>query len=151
VDGAVLTDSVAIVQFLADRHGQLTHPAGTIARAVQDGFTQFCCDEIDGSLWLASKHTFVLPEAERLPGAKAVARAEFARAMATLERRLGQGPWLTGETFTVPDLLIGHCAGWAERAKFDMPEGPVGDYLARVRARPAFARAMEASARAPGP
>jgi glutathione S-transferase len=147
VDGTALLDSVAIVQFIADRHGALTHPAGSLERAVQDGFTQFAVEEVDGPLWLAAKHSFVLPEAERLAEAKPFARREFARAMETLATRLGDRPFVTGEAFTVPDLVLGHCAGWAERAGFALPDGPVGAYLARMRERPALRRAMEAAAR----
>lgn len=143
VDGETLTDSVAIIQFLADRHGKLTAPAGTIARARQDGFTQFCVDEIEGALWTAGKHSFVLPEAERVPQIKETARAEFARAMATLERRLGDRTFVTDLGFTVPDLLLGHCAGWAVSAKFALPGGTVGAYFERLRSRPALAAAMK--------
>jgi glutathione S-transferase len=148
-DGETLTDSVAIVQFLADRAGRLTHPAGTIARARQDGFTQFCVDEVEGALWTAGKHSFALPEALRVPQVKETARAEFARAMETLARRLGERAFVMGEDFTVPDLLLGHCAGWAESAKFDLPGGAAGAYLARCRARPALRRAMEKGAARP--
>jgi glutathione S-transferase len=145
IDGETLTDSVAIVQFLADRAGRLTHPAGTLARARQDGFTQFCVDEVEGALWTAGKHSFALPETLRVPAVKDTARAEFARAMATLERRLGGREFVT-DGFTVPDLLLGHCAGWATAAKFDLPGGAVGAYFARCRARPALRRAMEKAA-----
>ncbi len=147
VDGEALIDSVAIVQYLADRHGRFTHPAGTLARARQDGFTQFCVDEIEGALWTAGKHSFVLPEPLRVPAVKETARAEFAKAMRTLERRLGDREFVT-EGFTVPDLLLGHCAGWAVAAKFDLPGGTVGAYFDRLRARPALRAAMEKGARA---
>ena len=143
-EGVTLTDSVAIVQFLADRHGGLSHPAGTLERARQDGMTQFACDEIDGPLWWASKHTFVLPEAERVAGVKPAARAEFARAMVTLERRLGEAEFVAGPEFTVPDLILGHCAGWARIAKFDPPPPAVEAYFTRLRNRPALARAVAA-------
>jgi glutathione S-transferase len=143
VGDVVLTDSVAIVQFLADRAQLLTHRAGTLERAVQDGFTQFCVDEIEGALWTAGKHSFVLPEPLRTPGVKDAARWEFARALKTLEARLGDRPFVMGDDFTVPDLLLGHCAGWAVAAKFALPDGPVGAYFERVRARPALRRAME--------
>jgi glutathione S-transferase len=146
-DGETLTDSVAIVQFLADRAGRFTHPAGTLARARQDGFTQFCVDEVEGPLWTAGKHSFALPEHLRVPAIKETARAEFARAMATLERRLGDREFVT-EGFTVPDLLLGHCAGWAVAAKFDLPGGAVGAYFSRLRARPALRAAMEKGAKA---
>jgi glutathione S-transferase len=146
VGDETLLDSVAIVQFLADRHAAFTAPAGTLARARQDGFTQFCVDEVEGPLWTAGKHSFVLPEALRVPQVKETARAEFAAAMATLERRLGDGPFVMGDQFTVPDLLLGHCAGWAVAAKFDLPSGAVGAYFDRLRARPALKRAMEKAA-----
>ena len=34
-NGTPITDSTAIIQYLADKHGQLTHPAGTLERARQ--------------------------------------------------------------------------------------------------------------------
>ncbi len=148
IDGEPLTDSVAIVQYLADSHDRLTHPAGTLARARQDSMTQFCVDEVEGALWTAGKHSFVLPEALRVPQIKETCRYEFARAMETLAARLGDKTFITGETFTVPDLLLGHCAGWAESAKFAPPGGLVGAYFARLRARPALAAAMVRGARA---
>lgn len=142
-------DSVAIVTFLADRHGACTHPAGSPARALQDSFTQFCVDEVEGALWFAAKHGFVLPEERRVGAVKATCRWEFDRAMAALETRLGDGEFVTGDTFTVPDILFGHCANWAENgAKWPLPAGRVGAYLDRVRARPALARAMRRGAAA---
>ena len=39
-DGTPVTDSTAIIQYLADKHGALTHPAGTLDRARQDSLTQ---------------------------------------------------------------------------------------------------------------
>ena len=60
-DGTPITDSTAIIQYLADRHGALTHKAGTIERARQDSLTQFLLDEFDAVLWTAARHTFVLP------------------------------------------------------------------------------------------
>lgn len=146
VGDTMLSDLVAIVQYLADAHDGLTHPAGTLPRGLQDGFTQFACDEVDGALWLAAKHSFALPEDLRHPAVRATARAEFARAMETLARRLGDRPYVTGDAFTVPDLILGHCAGWAGAAKFDLPGGTVGAYFERIRARPALRRAMAAEA-----
>ncbi|MBL4807541.1 MAG: glutathione S-transferase family protein [Rhodobacteraceae bacterium] len=145
-EGQVITDSVAIMQFLADRHEKLTFKAGTIDRAVQDSFTFFACDEIDGSLWTIGKHSFALPEAMRVPEVIPTAKIEFANAMKTLEIRLGDNEFVMGATITVPDLLLAHCAGWAEKSGVDMPKGAVGDYFKRLRSRPALRRAMAKSA-----
>jgi glutathione S-transferase len=43
-----------------------------------------------------------------------------------------------GDTFTVPDLLLGHCAGWAKAFGWTVPDGNVTDYFARIAARPAY-------------
>ena len=53
--GTPITDSTAIIQYLADKHGALTHPAGTLERARQDSLTQFLLDEFDANLWMAAR------------------------------------------------------------------------------------------------
>lgn len=149
VDGDLeVADSSAILTYLADKHGALTHRAGTPARARQDAAMFQALDEIEGPLWAAAKHSFVLPEALRLTEMRGVAEKELARGLGLLTERLGAGPFVTGESFTIADLLIGHCLGWAKNAKFALPaEGPLADYMARVHGRPARARALERSAR----
>jgi len=142
VDGTALLDSVAIMQFLADRHNGLTYACGTIERAQQDGFTQFATDEMDGVLWQATKHKFYYPEELRVPEVMEAAKWDFARAMKTLETRLGDKEFVMGDKITVPDLLISHCAGWALGVKFELPKGKLGDYFKRLRGRPAMKRAL---------
>jgi glutathione S-transferase len=131
-------DSVAICQYLADKHGQLTFPAGTIQRAQQDSFTQFAVDDVELTLWVAAKHTFALPEEYRVPDVKRACKFDFDRAMTALSARLGDKTYVMGETFTVPDLLLGHCAGWAASMGWMAPASNVVEYFARARARPAF-------------
>jgi glutathione S-transferase len=137
----VLIDSVAIVQYLADKHGQFTCPAGTIDRAKQDSFTQFANDEMDGTLWTAARNTFVLPEDKRVPEIKDTLRWEFTRSMAVLAERLGDRDYLMGDQFTVADLITAHCGTWARNAKFEIGQPKVEAYIDRVIARPAWKRA----------
>lgn len=147
VGGQVITDSVAIMQFLADRHGALTFPCGSIERAQQDSFTQFGNDEMDSVLWNATKHKAYYPEELRVPAAIKGAKYDFTNAMKTLEARLGDNTFVMGEQITVPDLLLGHCAGWAKGLGFELPEGKLGEYFKRVRGRRAFKNAMVKSAK----
>lgn len=142
-EGETIVDSVAIVQFLADKHQNMTFPAGTIKRAHQDSFTQFCVDEIESALWTAAKNSFIHPVEFRVPAIKPTVKYEFAKAMKTLETRLGGNEFVMGDTFTVPDLILGHCANWAKNAKFGYPEGLVGEYFDRILARPAYQRAKD--------
>lgn len=141
-NGVAITDSTAIIQYLADRHGALTFPAGTIERAQQDSLTQFLLDEFDAALWVAARHTFILPEELRHAAIKDSLRWEFARSQKVLTRRMGDGPFLMGADMTVPDIILTHCGNWAEGAKFPIDEPALVDYLNRMRARPAFKRVM---------
>lgn len=140
----VLLDSVAIIQYLADKHGKLTFPAGTIKRAKQDSFTQFACDEMDGTLWTAARNSFILPEERRVPAIKDTLRWEFTHSMKTLARRLGDNTYLMGETFTVADIITAHCGTWGRGAGFDISEPVVNAYIDRAISRPAYKRASKA-------
>ncbi|NNF79504.1 MAG: glutathione S-transferase family protein [Rhizobiales bacterium] len=140
----IIIDSVAICQYLADKHGAMTAPAGTIKRAKQDSFTQFALDEVDAILWTNARHSFVLPEEHRVEAVKATCKWEFGRSMGVLAERLGDNDYVMGSEFTVPDLILGHCAGWAMNTPgWDLPEGKLGAYFKRVRSRPAFEKAWE--------
>lgn len=141
-EGHTIFDSVAIMQYLADKHGALTAPCGTVERAIQDSFVHFANEEMDAVVWVAAKHTFYYPKELRVPDIRASAEWDFARAMKVLETRLGDNEFVMGEKISVPDLLISHCAGWALGQKFELPKGKVGDYLKRLRARPAMKRAL---------
>lgn len=59
----------------------------------------------------------------------------------TLTDQLAKGSFLLGETFSAADVLWGTALGWTTRFKL-VPDLPViTDYVARVAARPAVARA----------
>lgn len=142
IDGEdAIIDSVAICQYLADKHGRFTSPAGTIKRAQQDSFTQFATDDVESCLWTTAKHTFVLPKELRTEDVQKACRYDFDRAMSALSQRLGDNDYVMGDAFTVPDLLLGHCGGWARSIGWPLPEGNVTAYFDRVRSRPAYVKA----------
>lgn len=140
-NGTPITNSTAIIQYLADKHGQLTHPAGTLERARQDSLTQFLLDEYDAVLWTAARHTFVLPKELRVSGIKDTLRWEFQRSQEILKQRVGDGPFLMGEAMTVPDIILTHCLGWGLAAQFPIKECWLGNYWEIMRKRPAYQRA----------
>jgi glutathione S-transferase len=140
VDGQPITDSTAILTFLADSTGQMTEPAGSLSRARQDAMTQAVLDELDAVLWTAARHSFILPPEQRVAAVKDSLRWEFGRNQKVLAQRLGEGPFLMGERMTVPDIILAHCGHWARAAKFDLTEPALVDYTDRMLARPAFAR-----------
>ncbi len=140
VDGAPVIDSTAIITFLADKHGSLTYPAGTLERARQDAFTHFVLDEMDAVLWTAARHSFVLPEEKRVPAVKDSLKWEFERSQAVLLERMGEGPYLMGERMTVPDIIAAHCVPWAMLSKFPLLDD-FKAYGKRLSQRPAYQRA----------
>lgn len=137
-DGEAITDSSAIITFLADRHGALTFPAGTIERARQDALMHCALDEVDAVLWTAARHSFILPEERRVPAVKESLKWEFTRNLDLLAQRLGDGPWLMGETFTIADIVLGQCLLWAIAAKFPVENPVMRAYFDRIKERPAF-------------
>jgi len=143
-EGVPITDSTAILTFLADRHEQLTYPAGSIDRARQDSLTQFLLDEFDAALWMAARHSFVLPEELRQSAIKDSLKWEFERSQKVLVQRMDGGPFLMGDRMTVPDIILTHCGDWAETAHFPISQPALGAYLDRMRARPAYRRAQAA-------
>ena len=141
-DGETVADSSAILHFLADRSGRLAFPGGTLERARQDSWTYFLLDELDACLWAAARHSFILPNDRRVPALKPTLRWEFANSVRILAKRLGSGSYLAGERMTVPDIILGHCARWAELAKFEIAEPEVAALVERLHSREAYRRAL---------
>lgn len=142
VDGDdVLTDSVAIMTYLGDKHGRLTAPAGTPARARQDAVTFWLIDEFDAILWAAAKHSFVFPEDQRVPQIKDSLKSEFIRSADVLADRL-DGPFLTGDQMTHADILACHCINWSIGAGFPRVNDKIGAWAKTMRERDAFKAAQ---------
>ncbi|MEX0282372.1 MAG: glutathione S-transferase family protein [Arenibacterium sp.] len=141
IDGdAVLTDSTAILTYLGDKHGALTHPAGTIERAKQDALMNTVLDEIDGALWTTARFSRVMPEEYRSDAMMPGLAWEFERNLGRLSDRL-VGPCLQGEIFTIADIVLVHCLGWAISVGFPNPDDKLRTYARDMRARPAFQQA----------
>ncbi len=140
-DGTVLTDSLAILYYLADRAGRLTFPPGSIARARMDARINFVLTEMEAPLWLAARHSYVLPEVRRHPEIKPWLRADFREAEEKFALLLGDGPYLCGETFTIADIVAGHVADWTTPARFERSTEALSAYFDRVSSRAAWHRA----------
>lgn len=136
----VICDSVAIMTYLADKHGGLTHPAGTIERARQDAWTNRIIDELDALLWTAARHSFILPKDQRVPEVKDSLKAEFDRNIQRLASEI-DGPFMAGDFLTIPDILLMHCGSWALFAKFPPLPDKIKANAKVLMQRPAYQKA----------
>ncbi|MFK7750956.1 MAG: glutathione S-transferase family protein [Sedimentitalea sp.] len=138
VDGdSAMTDSTAIITYLADKHAALSHPAGTVARAQQDALMHAALDEFDALLWTAARFTRILPEEHRTEAMMPGLHWEFQRNLDRFAERL-EGPCLQGETFTIADIVFVHCLNWARGFGFPAENEKIAEYAKAMRARPGF-------------
>lgn len=97
-------------------------------------------DELDAVLWVAARHSFVLPKELRVPAVKDSLKHEFQHNLARIVKDI-DGAYAMGETMTVADIVLCHCGSRARAAQF--PDAPPAfvDYMRVVRGREAFKRA----------
>jgi len=143
IDGdLVLTESAAICMYVAERFpaSKLTsHDAADRARVNQ--WCLFALTELEQPLWTLAKHTFALPEKYRVPAIFDTARWEFVRAAGVLAQGLGDRQFVVGNSFSIADLLLVHTLTWAKSRSIDLGIASLNDYVERISARPALARA----------
>ena len=134
---AVITDSNAIMTYLADKHSTMTARAGSIERAHQDAISHRIIDEIDAVLWAASRSSLGLKELDNFPNINDRFKREYKRNLDRLEKQV-KGPFMMGENLSLPDFILGHCAGWAYVAQFPAGNEMFGAYVKSLRTRPAY-------------
>lgn len=70
-----------------------------------------------------------------------VAWGSFEQMMEVLANGLAEGPWLLGETFSAADVAVGNNLVFGQMIGLIPQDGPIGEYLARLKTREAFQRA----------
>jgi glutathione S-transferase len=141
VDGEILTEGPAILQFLGDRaaNDRLAPLGGTMARARVNEMLNFVGTELHvafGPLFDPAASDAAKVEARRIVAAK----------FAWLEDRLSDGrAHLTGDDFTIADAYGFVVVNWANLTGIALDRWPhlVG-FMGRVAARPAVQRVLKA-------
>lgn len=115
VDGDfVLTESVAIVLYLAGKHpekGML--PTDLRERAQVDRWLLFTATELEQPLWRIAHHSFLYPQERRLPEEVELAREDFRAMVPVLAQHLEGRDYLVGDHFTVADVVAAYTLDWA--------------------------------------
>ena len=144
-DGTMLQDSTAILTWLADHHDALTFPAGSVERARQDAFVQLVLENVDAPLmcWTLMVQR-VRADAE--PAVRDWVADSVDSGFDCVEQALsdGGGPWLMGNSFTIADIILGHCLHWAERYERPVRQPVLRRYLTQIESRSAYRTADSA-------
>ena len=87
-------------------------------------------------LWLAARHSFILPEERRVNAIKPSLKWEFER---NIDRIMSEkkSKFLMGDEFMLPDIILAHCGSWARSAKFPSENKLFNDYIKMCYDRPA--------------
>ena len=139
-NGEVLTENVAVLQYIADRNpaSKLAPPAGTMERYRLVEWLAFISSEIH-------KNFSPLFREDAPEETKQFVRKLLSIRLDYLNRAIGNRPFLMGEQFTVADAYLFTVLGWSRHLNFDLGKWPqLQRYVERVGARPQVAEALKA-------
>lgn len=139
-DGQVLTENVAVLQYIADRNpaAKLAPPAGTMERYRLQEWLSFINSELHKSFG-----PLFSPEAK--DDTKQYALNLLHKRLGWLQGAMGSKKYLLGEQFTVADAYLFTILGWGAHVGVDIGQWPaLKSYFDRIGARPHVIEAMTA-------
>ena len=139
-DNTLLTEGVAIMQYIADSVAdrQLLAPVGTINRYRTLEWLNYIATELH-------KGFTPLFRPDTPEDYKPTARALLDKKLAYIDESLANAQWISGSRFTIADAYLFTVLRWAFAVKLDMAGYKnIAAYMERVTARPAVAAAMAA-------
>jgi len=140
----VLTESLAICQHIARKHGGTLGPQNLDEAALIDQWALFAATGIEAAA-LEILYAQEAGEDKTAAGAAKVAdcAARLARPLARLEGHLASHQWLLGARFTVADIMVAECLRYAQGHTALMAAHPATTaWLARCQSRPGFKAMM---------
>lgn len=139
-DGTLLTEGVAIMQYLADSvpDRQLLAPVGSISRYKTLEWLNYIATELHkGFTPLFRPDT---PEEY-----KPAVRALLEKKLQYVDESLKEGQWICGQRFTIADAYLFTILRWASAVKLNMASlNHIAEYMQRAAERPAIAAALKA-------
>jgi len=139
-EGMRLTEGPIIAQYIADKTGnaELMPPAGTDARYRVMEWQNYITSELHKSYSLLFNPAFDA-------SAKGLIKASLRKKYEWVNSRLGDGPYLTGKTFTAADAYLFAVTRWAKGMELDLSGlNALQTFMDTVRARPAVQAAVDA-------
>jgi len=129
-DGELLTENVAILQYIADQApaSGLAPPNGTMERVRLQEWLAYINSEVHKLCGF-----MFMPGPEE---SKEAIRERLARRIAFIDQRLADRDYLMGDQFTVADAYLFIVLSWAPMLKFDLSSfANIGAFQERVAAR----------------
>lgn len=139
-DGSILTEGVAIVQYLADHKPdrRLLAPTGSLTRYQTLEWLNFIATELHKSFSLLFRPT--TPDEF-----KNVVRDQLVQKFSWVEQQLQEKQWLTGLHFTVADAYLFTVVRWAKAVELDLSAmASLQAWFDRTASRPSVAEALKA-------
>ena len=145
-DGFVLTESAAIVTYLADTYGPetgLVPPPYTPLRGQYNEWLSYVQMELDAhTLYILRKHIDLAHLYGEAPTAVAAAIEGFKKQIAFAANRLEDHAHLVGDGFTGADILLTSCLTWAQACDIELPPC-LDEYSRRMTGRTAYQSAAK--------
>jgi glutathione S-transferase len=143
-DDLVLTESVAIVLYLAEKYPQGGFlPTDPRARAEVYRWLFFTATELEQPIWRMQRHTIGYPVEKRLAAELPLARQDFIDMAAVMEKHLETRTVLVGERVTVADIIAAYTLDMASLDDLLGGFPNLRAYLERMYARPRAAPRIE--------
>lgn len=138
-DGSLLTEGPVIVQYLADMQpgNTLVAAPGTMARYREMEWLNYLTSELHQRFYSLFVYRQLPAESQQL------FRADLDRRLVHIASKLGERPWLMGDTFTSADGYLFTMLRWTGFLGIALERWPeLVAYRDRVAARPAVQAAM---------
>jgi glutathione S-transferase len=138
VDGSlVLTESAAIVMYVAEKYpARELMPVDMTKRADAYRWSLFAVTELEQPLQRIALHTSAYPEDRRLPEEVVLAKEDFAKMAAILDRHMEGREFIVGDGMTIADCISAFVVDWAGEEGLLDGFSNLKDYLGRMYARP---------------
>jgi glutathione S-transferase len=139
-DGQVLTENIAVLQYIADRNpaAKLAPPAGTMERYRLMEWLSFINSEVH-------KQFTPLFRQETPEETKEYSRKNLAVRLGYLQRTMGSKTFLMGEQYTVADSYLYTVLSWGAHVNVDLGQWPeLKRYVERIGQRPHVLEARKA-------
>ncbi len=136
-DDLVLTESVAILLYLAEKYphkGLL--PTDIKQRSQVYRWLLFTATELEQPLWRIARHTSLYPEHLRLTAEVSLARQDFTNMIAVLEEHMQGCQFIVGDTMTAADFVCAYTLDWANEVQLLDGCPQLLQYMERMYARP---------------